>query len=218
MTHMPCELLAQASGQIITRVTRPWLGFRPPASCDRWILTPPGDAKEERDFPSPVVSQRQCLESEGWHLQDEDFATQAAGKSVVPVPEIQMEWGRGQLRPAGGCITKPFPHFSGQTEAFFRLPRPSGSRLSLASSRVRARGLIDIGGGMIDMAITHYQLDDGSGNNVKITPQLLFREGFKVAGDDLRCWTIQRYVRPPCKPSSEIRHSRCPPADGIPVR
>jgi hypothetical protein len=37
------------------------------------------------------------------------------------------------------------------------------------------------------MAITHYQLDDGSGSNVKITPQLLFREGFKVAGDDTNC-------------------------------
>ena len=46
------------------------------------------------------------------------------------------------------------------------------------------------------MAITHYQLDDGSGNNVKITPQLLFREGFKVAGDDTLLDVIQRYVLP----------------------
>jgi hypothetical protein len=51
---------------------------------------------------------------------------------------------------------------------------PAGRALRVAS--------IDIGGGTTDMAITHYQLDDGSGNNVKITPQLLFREGFKVAG------------------------------------
>ncbi len=55
---------------------------------------------------------------------------------------------------------------------------------------------IDIGGGTTDMAITHYQLDDGSGNNVKITPQLLFREGFKVAGDDTLLDVIQRYVLP----------------------
>ncbi|MGK4623955.1 virulence factor SrfB, partial [Raoultella ornithinolytica] len=41
-----------------------------------------------------------------------------------------------------------------------------------------------------------YQLDDGFGNNVKITPQLLFREGFKVAGDDTLLDVIQRYVLP----------------------
>lgn len=46
------------------------------------------------------------------------------------------------------------------------------------------------------MAIVHYQLDDGVGANVKITPHLLFREGFKVAGDDLLLDIIQRCVLP----------------------
>ncbi|WP_262217826.1 virulence factor SrfB, partial [Escherichia coli] len=55
---------------------------------------------------------------------------------------------------------------------------------------------IDIGGGTTDMAIVHYQLDDGVGANVKITPHLLFREGFKVAGDDLLLDIIQRCVLP----------------------
>jgi len=55
---------------------------------------------------------------------------------------------------------------------------------------------IDIGGGTTDMAITHYQLDDGTGSNVKITPHLLFREGFKVAGDDILLDVIQRCVLP----------------------
>jgi Uncharacterized protein conserved in bacteria, putative virulence factor len=53
-----------------------------------------------------------------------------------------------------------------------------------------------LGGGTTDMAITQYQLDDGSGGNVKITPQLLFREGFKVAGDDVLLDIIQRCVLP----------------------
>ncbi|MBF4212915.1 virulence effector protein, partial [Pseudomonas donghuensis] len=72
-----------------------------------------------------------------------------------------------------------------------RAPEPGvqpGRALRVAS--------IDIGGSTTDMAITHYQLDDGSGNNVKITPQLLFREGFKVAGDDTLLDVIQRYVLP----------------------
>ncbi len=55
---------------------------------------------------------------------------------------------------------------------------------------------IDIGGGTTDLAITQYWLDDGVGNNVKITPRLLFREGFKVAGDDILLDVIQLYVLP----------------------
>lgn len=46
------------------------------------------------------------------------------------------------------------------------------------------------------MAVVHYQLDDGVGANVKITPHLLFREGFKVAGDDMLLDVIQRCVLP----------------------
>ncbi|MCD6626326.1 virulence factor SrfB, partial [Klebsiella michiganensis] len=55
---------------------------------------------------------------------------------------------------------------------------------------------IDIGGGTTDMAIAEYQLDDGVGSNVKISPTLLFREGFKVAGDDILLDVIQRCVLP----------------------
>ena len=55
---------------------------------------------------------------------------------------------------------------------------------------------IDIGGGTTDLAITHYSLDDGVGNNIKINPRLLFREGFKVAGDDILLDAIQQFILP----------------------
>ncbi|ECY3646826.1 virulence effector protein [Salmonella enterica subsp. enterica serovar Typhimurium] len=67
---------------------------------------------------------------------------------------------------------------------------------SLSEQRMCRVLNIDIGGGTTDMAIVHYQLDDGVGANVKITPHLLFREGFKVAGDDLLLDIIQRCVLP----------------------
>ncbi len=70
---------------------------------------------------------------------------------------------------------------------------------------------IDIGGGTTDMAIVHYQLDDGVGANVKITPHLLFREGFKVAGDDLLLDIIQRCVLPSCKRRCNGQALRMPP-------
>ncbi len=68
--------------------------------------------------------------------------------------------------------------------------------MSSRVAQLRVASIDIAGGGCTDMAITHYQLDDGSGNNVKITPQLLFREGFKVAGDDTLLDVIQRYVLP----------------------
>lgn len=117
---------------------------------------------------------------------------------MVPVPEIQMEWDEASCGQLVWLYNEAISHFGGQTESFFaslartdREPEPGvqpGRALRVAS--------IDIGGGTTDMAITHYQLDDGSGNNVKITPQLLFREGFKVAGDDTLLDVIQRYVLP----------------------
>ncbi|MGL9735622.1 MAG: virulence factor SrfB [Symbiopectobacterium sp.] len=41
---------------------------------------------------------------------------------------------------------------------------------------------IDICGDTTDLAVTQYTLDDSIGSNVKISPLLMFCEGFKVAG------------------------------------
>ncbi|MCX2958571.1 MAG: virulence factor SrfB, partial [Serratia symbiotica] len=89
-------------------------------------------------------------------------------------------------------------NFAGRTDAFFaamaRPDRPltpgeaAGKSLRIAS--------IDIGGGTTDLAITQYVLDDGVGNNIKINPRLLFREGFKVAGDDILLDVIQLFILP----------------------
>lgn len=117
---------------------------------------------------------------------------------MVPVPEIQMEWDEASCGQLVWLYNEAISHYDGHTESFFnalarpdRLPEPgevNGRALRVAS--------IDIGGGTTDMAVVHYQLDDGVGANVKITPHLLFREGFKVAGDDLLLDVIQRCVLP----------------------
>ncbi|EFR1818075.1 virulence factor SrfB, partial [Salmonella enterica] len=89
-------------------------------------------------------------------------------------------------------------HYAGRTESFFNaLARPDRQpEPGVVPGRALRVASIDIGGGTTDMAIVHYQLDDGVGANVKITPHLLFREGFKVAGDDLLLDIIQRCVLP----------------------
>ncbi|CZU78060.1 virulence factor SrfB [Enterobacter ludwigii] len=203
MTHMLCELLAQALGQINSVATRLRLGFpASPRQLRTLILTlPSAMPKQEREIFRRRMFEAIAIvwKAMGWHPQDDDFATRKhQEKSVVPVPAIQMEWDEASCGQLVWLYNEAISHFGGQTEAFFaslarpdREPEPGvqpGRSLRVAS--------IDIGGGTTDMAITHYQLDDGSGNNVKITPQLLFREGFKVAGDDTLLDVIQRYVLP----------------------
>jgi hypothetical protein len=135
----------------------------------------------------------------GWHPQDDDFSSRKQQeKSVVPVPEIQMEWDEASCGQLVWLYNEAISHYNGQTEAFFAaVARPDRDpEPGCAPGRALRVASLDIGGGTTDMAITHYQLDDGSGSNVKITPQLLFREGFKVAGDDTLLDVIQRYVLP----------------------
>ncbi|MFP2470141.1 virulence factor SrfB [Pseudescherichia vulneris] len=203
MTHMLCEILAQALGQINSVATRQRLGFpSSPRQLRTLILTlPSAMPKQEREIFRRRMFEAIALvwKALGWHPQDDDFATQKQqDKSVVPVPKIHMEWDEASCGQLVWLYNEAMSHFGGQTEAFFAaLARPDrqaepGTRPGRAL-RVAA---VDLGGGTTDMAITHYRLDEGSGSNVKISPQLLFREGFKVAGDDILLDIIQRCVLP----------------------
>ncbi|MEO3988612.1 virulence factor SrfB [Pseudocitrobacter cyperus] len=199
MTHMLCELLAQALGQINSVATRLRLGF--PASVRQLrtiILTlPSAMPKQEREIFRRRMADALALvwKALGWHPQDDEFD---ARKSRVPLPKIQMEWDEASCGQLVWLYNEAISHFSGQTEALFsslaRTDRPAEP--GIARERTLRIASIDIGGGTTDMAITQYQLDDGTGGNVKITPQLLFREGFKVAGDDILLDVIQRCILP----------------------
>ena len=203
MTQMLCEILAQALGQINSVATRQRLGFpSSPRQLRTLILTlPSAMPKQEREIFRRRMFEAIALvwKALGWHPQDDDFVTlKQQDKSVVPVPKIHMEWDEASCGQLVWLYNEAMSHFGGQTEAFFaalsrpdRLPEP-GAKPG-RSLRVAA---VDLGGGTTDMAITHYHLDDGTGSNVKITPQLLFREGFKIAGDDILLDVIQRCVLP----------------------
>ncbi len=203
MTHMLCELLAQALGQMNSVATRLRLGFpASPRQLRTLILTlPSAMPKQEREIFRRRMFEAIAIvwKAMGWHPQDDDFANRKQqDKSVVPVPQIQMEWDEASCGQLVWLYNEAISRYSGQTETFFAAQarpdrvEPEGARPG-RSLRVAS---LDIGGGTTDMAITHYQLDDGTGSNVKITPQLLFREGFKVAGDDILLDIIQRCVLP----------------------
>ncbi|ENS4517392.1 virulence factor SrfB, partial [Salmonella enterica] len=166
------------------------------------ILTlPSAMPKQEREIFRQRMFEALALvwKAMGWHPQDEDFTTpKQREKSVVPVPEIQMEWDEASCGQLVWLYNEAISHYAGRTESFFNaLARPDCQpEPGVVPGRALRVASIDIGGGTTDMAIVHYQLDDGVGANVKITPHLLFREGFKVAGDDLLLDIIQRCVLP----------------------
>ncbi|EDV4672183.1 hypothetical protein UJ93_000419, partial [Salmonella enterica subsp. enterica serovar Havana] len=166
------------------------------------ILTlPSAMPKQEREIFRQRMFEALALvwKAMGWHPQDEDFTTpKQREKSVVPVPEIQMEWDEASCGQLVWLYNEAISHYAGRTESFFNaLARPDRQpEPGVVPGRALRVASVDIGGGTTDMAIVHYQLDDGVGANVKITPHLLFREGFKVAGDDLLLDIIQRCVLP----------------------
>ncbi|WP_175437447.1 virulence factor SrfB, partial [Enterobacter sp. IF2SW-B1] len=105
MTHKLCELLAQALGQINSVATRQRLGFpaAPRPQRPRLQTRPAALPQQAREIFRRRMFEALAIvwKAMGWHPQDEDFATRKPQeKSVVPVPEIQMEWDEascGQL-------------------------------------------------------------------------------------------------------------------------
>jgi len=203
MAFMLSELLAQALIQINSvaqRLKMPRDAV--PRQLRAIVLTlPSAMTKPERGIFLKRMKEAIGLvwKAMGWHPADEDFSTPAdRAKSRVPVPEVQMEWDEATCGQMVYLYNETQMNFGGRTEAFFAgMARPDilppegeqpGKSLRIAS--------IDIGGGTTDLAITQFRLDDGIGSNVKITPRLLFREGFKVAGDDILLEVIQLYVLP----------------------
>lgn len=114
MTHMLCEILAQALGQINSVATRLRLGFpASPRQLRSLILTlPSAMPKQEREIFRLRMFEAIAIvwKAMGWHPQDEDFSTRK---------QQEKAWFRCQkfrwsgTRPAvvnwSGCITKPFP-------------------------------------------------------------------------------------------------------------
>lgn len=90
-------------------------------------------------------------------------------------------------RKFGGSITKFF-EMAGRPRAFVeadQTPKPDdkvGPSLRIAS--------IDVGGGTTDLMVTTYHPE----GDRAITPVQVFREGFRVAGDDILRQVVQRFV------------------------
>ncbi|WP_145557803.1 virulence factor SrfB [Yersinia aldovae] len=203
MALMLAELLSQALMQINSAAQRMKMTHvNAPRQLRSIILTlPSAMPKPEREIFRRRMHEAIALvwKAMGWHPADENFTTEHDwAKSQVPVPDVQMEWDEATCGQMVYLYNETQVNFGGRTAAFFAsMARPDKQ---LAADEIAGKTLriasIDIGGGTTDLAVTQYWLDDGLGNNVKISPRLLFREGFKVAGDDILLDVIQLYILP----------------------
>jgi hypothetical protein len=116
-------------------------------------------------------------------------------------PEIQIsldEASCAQLVYLYGEITE---RFAGDANAFFDLagrprPRPVMDGEKTKAPRADERSMriasIDVGGGTTDLMVTTYFVDAGKA----LVPYQAYREGFRVAGDDLLRDVIERCILP----------------------
>ena len=112
------------------------------------------------------------------------------------MPKIVIKWDEATCGQLVYLYTEVVTNFSGYAEEFF----DALARREKADRECITVASLDIGGGTTDLVITDYKLDRGarqSANSfVPITPTQRFRDGFKVAGDDIVLEVIRKYVLP----------------------
>lgn len=220
MTMMLSELLAQALMQINSVASRQAMGrSNAPRQLRQLILTLPSamPAPERERFHQRMQEAIALVwKVLGWHPRDDDFTTEAdTAKCVIPAPTIAMDWDEASCGQLVWLYHEIHTKYAGEAALFFRsLRRPERVVADSPQPKESLRvALIDIGGGTMDLAITQYTLDEGIGSNVKISPQLLFLEGFKSAGDDILLDIIQQYVLPALQ--AYMKHCGVDDADGV---
>ncbi|CBL44089.1 Uncharacterized protein conserved in bacteria, putative virulence factor [gamma proteobacterium HdN1] len=196
MTFMLSEVLVQALMQMNSPSQRLKQSHsRVPRHLRSIVLTvPPSMPKPERELFVKRVKQALGLvwKSMGWHPEDDDIENEGAAKAWPPMPTTHVQWDEATCGQIVYLFTETQNNFGGRPEEFFAaLARPDKEdRKSLTVASV------DIGGGTTDLVITRYKLDEGKGSNVFIVPEQRFRDGFKIAGDDILLEIIQNVVVP----------------------
>lgn len=192
MTFMLSEVLLHALMQINSPAQRSKLEHaKTPRFLRSIILTvPPAMPKPEREiFRSNILEAIGLVwKSLGWDKTDEDldFSSKESRERYWPVlPEVIIQWDEATCGQLVYLFNETQNNYGGRPEAFIsaiaRPDKQDKTKMTIAT--------IDIGGGTTDLVINDYHLDYGennhSGSNAYIIPTQRFRDGFKVAGDDI---------------------------------
>jgi len=202
MCFMLCEVLAHAMAQInnpqrLEKTRHPDV----PRQLRHITLTvPPAMPAPERKIFERRMEQAIGLvwRCNGWCPDNREVPfRELADKCNPPLPDVHVQWDEATCAQMVYLYNEVETHFAGHPERFFaamQLPQnqsQDGRSLRIAS--------IDIGGGTTDLTVTQYSMGAGKGSNAPITPKQLFREGFKIAGDDILLDLIDRFILPALK-------------------
>jgi hypothetical protein len=198
MTFMLAEVLAQALRQINSadqRLRMPNADL--PRHLRSIILTiPPSMPKQERDIFESRVREAAGIAWKAlrWHPEDDPIEGEGAQTAWPPLPAIEVRWDEATCGQVVYLYNETQNNYGGRTTEFFlraarrRSPDP-GRRLTVAT--------VDIGGGTTDLVINDYLYDnEGGGQNAYLIPEQRFRDGFRIAGDDIVLQLIRTLLMP----------------------
>jgi len=198
MMFMLAEVLTQAQSQINSPAQRLRM---PNADLPRHlrsiILTvPPSMPKPEREIFTKRVHEAIGLvwKAFGWHPEDESTDGEGAELAWPPLPRVDVRWDEATCGQVVWLFSETQNSFAGRPEEFFELARRPGTGSGTSKLTVAT---VDIGGGTTDLVINDYRLDEGGrGANRYIVPEQRFRDGFKVAGDDILLEVVRAILVP----------------------
>lgn len=183
-TLMLAELLIQASTQINSLdVRKNRLNSGSPRQLKQIILTLP--------TATPIAEQRILRERTAAAV---DLVWEVMGwndpRSLFKRPTVRLDWDEATCTHLVYLFNEIQHKFHGKPNEFFdlvadpRRPRDGESALRMAS--------IDIGGGTTDLMIMRHAIK--SGTETVIEPEQVFREGFRLAGDDMLKEIVESYL------------------------
>jgi hypothetical protein len=205
MVMMLSEVLLQALSQINSPMQRMRQAQADqPRRLRRVVLTvPPSMPLPEQRILKQRMDDAVVLiwKSLGWHAEDADPESEE-NRPVPEFPEVVMKWDEVTCAQVVYLYAECNNHFGGDPRRFFQVMRRRDVT-DRANERLRIAS-IDIGGGTTDLVVTDYVLQEAEGNAVKIEPRQIFRDGFKLAGDDILLQVIQRVILPAIEAQMEL--------------
>lgn len=170
-----------------------------PRRLNRIILTLP---------TATSVQEQAIIRSRAEGALDLVWAMLGAGENTTSIsqkPELVVEWDEASCTQLVYLYSEITQKFEGNIDAFLRLKGTERTQPGASAPAPSLRlACIDIGGGTTDLMITTYW---GEANRV-LHPEQTFREGFRVAGDDLIQRVISGIILPRIQASIEAAGGR----------
>ena len=174
-----------------------------PRRIKRIVLTlPPATTLQEQQIMKTraEAALRMVWSLMGWEDMDGNAIAGEAGLSYPVRPSIRLNldeasctqfvWLYGEIAQKFAGAAEEYAQLFGKSRPFVE-PEQMVTDLSDPKSSIRVAS-IDIGGGTTDLMVTTYYVEE----NRALKPTQNFREGFRIAGDDLLRGVIEQMIFP----------------------